>query len=53
MEFIKSERGKSKLVYKGFIYVKQKELANNVISCKCEKRRNGIVKPKLKHAMIK
>ena len=40
MEYIKSERGKDKLVYEGYTYVKQKDLANGVVSFECEGRRN-------------
>ena len=40
MELIKSERGKDKLVYGGHMYVKQKNLANGVVSFECVERRN-------------
>ena len=40
MEFITSTKGGSKLVYEGFVYVKQKNLANGVVSYECEMRRN-------------
>ena len=40
MEYIKSVRGGDKLVYEGHIYVKQKDLANGVVSFECEERRN-------------
>ena len=48
MEFVQSERGKMKLIYEGYIYVKQKELANNVTSYECEKRRHNNCKAKVK-----
>lgn len=48
MEFVQSERGKRKLIYDGYIYVKQKELANSVISYECEKRRHSNCKAKVK-----
>lgn len=48
MEFVQSERGKRKLIYDGYIYVKQKELANCVISYECEKRRHSNSKSKVK-----
>ncbi|KAK7065780.1 hypothetical protein SK128_024439 [Halocaridina rubra] len=37
MEFVQIEWCKRKLIYVGYIYVKQKELANSVISYECEK----------------
>ena len=40
MEYIKSIRGGDKLVYEGHIYVKQKDLANGVVSFECEEGRN-------------
>ena len=49
MEFVKSETGGEKLVYEGYLYVKQKNLANNVVSYECDKRRNkGNCKAKVK-----
>ena len=39
MEFVKSEKGKDKLIYEGFEYVKQKNLANEVVSFECIQRR--------------
>ena len=41
MELITSTKGGSKLVYEGFVYLKQKTLANGVVSYECEMRRNG------------
>ena len=38
-ETVASIRGKNKIILNGFIYVKQKNLANNVISYECERRR--------------
>ena len=40
MEFIKSDRGKDRLVYDGYVYVKQKYLTTGVVSFECEERRN-------------
>ena len=40
MEFITSTLGGRKLVYQGFIYVKQKNLSQGVESYECEMRRN-------------
>ena len=41
MELITSTKGGSKLVYEGFVYVKQKTLVNGVVSYEGEMRRNG------------
>ncbi len=41
MEFITSIRGGRKLVYEGYIYVKQKDLARGVVSYECEMRKRG------------
>ena len=48
MEFIQSERGKRKSIYEGYIYVKQKDLANGVVSYECERRRHNNCKAKIK-----
>ena len=40
MEFIKSNRGGNKVLYEGYIYVKQKDLADGAVSYECEMRRN-------------
>ena len=48
MEFVRSESGKMNLIYEGYIYVKQKELANNVTSYECEKRHHNNCKAKVK-----
>ena len=49
MDFIRSSRGKDRLVHDGYIYVKQKDLANGVVSFECEERRNkAVCKAKLK-----
>ena len=37
MEYVKSEKGKEKLLFEGFVYVKQKNLAKGVVSFECEK----------------
>ena len=41
MEFVKLERGKTRIALNGYLYVKQKGLANEVISYECEKRRQN------------
>ncbi|KAG7174177.1 ATP synthase subunit a-like 2, partial [Homarus americanus] len=46
--FVQSERGKTKLIYGVYIYVKQKELVNGVISYECERRRHNNFKAKVK-----
>ena len=38
MEYVKSEKGKEKLLFEGFVYVKQKNLAKRVVSLECEKQ---------------
>ena len=38
MHKVDSIHGKQKIMYNGYVYVKQKSLANGVISYKCEKR---------------
>ena len=42
MEFIDLANGKQKILFEGYIYVKQKNLAAGRISWECEKRRNAI-----------
>lgn len=41
MEFFTSARGGQKISLDGYIYTKQKNLANNVVSYECEKRRQN------------
>ena len=41
MEFIKSSKEKHQLILDGYLYNKQKELADNVISLECVDRRNS------------
>lgn len=53
MEFVVSDKGKRKVVYNGYVFVKQKQLANGITSYECEKRRQnkekqGECKAKLK-----
>ena len=48
MEFVHSNHGKMKLVYQGYVYVKQKDLVNGVVSYECEKRRHSNCKAKVK-----
>lgn len=48
MEFVQSEHDKRKLIYDGYIYVKQKELENSVISYECEKCQHSNCKTKIK-----
>ena len=40
IEFITSTEGCWKLVYKGFVYVKRKDLTNGVVSYECKMRRS-------------
>ena len=40
MEFVNSNKGEPQLILDGYIYTKQKDLANNVISWECVERRN-------------
>lgn len=39
MEMIESIRGKTKITYNGYTYVKQKLLEDEIVSYECEKRR--------------
>ena len=48
MEFTITEKGNSKLIHEGYIYVFQKNPANDVTSWDCEKRRRGECKAKIK-----
>ena len=41
MDNLKSTKGQTKIVHEGYIYVKQKNLANGVILYECELRKNG------------
>ena len=41
MDTVTSTRGKAKICYKGFVYVKHKALAEGVRSYECEKRRGA------------
>ena len=41
MEFTTTEKGNRKLIHEGYMYVFQKNLANDVTSWECEKRRRG------------
>ena len=49
MEFITSNKGSIKLLYRGFSYVKQKDLVDNVVSYECVRRRsaNGTCKARI------
>ena len=38
MEFISSNKGGMKIAFEGYVYAKQKELANKVLSYECELR---------------
>ena len=42
MEKVTSVRGKNKIMYGGYVYVKQKNLSAGVISYECEKRRGNV-----------
>lgn len=48
MEFVESERGQQKLCHQSYVYVKQKNLANGVVSWECERRRKYNCTAKLK-----
>ena len=48
MEFVTTERRKLKIIHEGFIYVFQKNLANEIRSYECELRRRGHCKAKIK-----
>lgn len=48
MEVIRSQKGNHKVIYNGYIYVYQKELANDLRSFECENRRKGQCKAKVK-----
>ena len=50
MEFISSNKGSLKLLYHGYSYVKQKDLANNVECYECVRRRNanGVCKARIR-----
>ena len=47
MEFTTTEKGNRKLIHEGYMYVFQKNLANDV-TWECEKRRRGECKAKIK-----
>ena len=48
MVFTTTEKRNRKLIHEGCMYVFQKNLANDVTSWKCEKRRTGECKAKIK-----
>ena len=48
MEFTTTEKENRKLIHGGYMYAFQKNLANDVTSYECEKRRRGECKPKIK-----
>ena len=48
MEWIINSRGKNKVAYEGYIYTHQKQLANDVESYECERRRHDSCKCKVK-----
>ena len=48
MEFTTTEKGNRKLIHEGYTYVFEKNLANDVTSWECEKRRRGECKAKMK-----
>lgn len=55
MQFVKSRKGKEKVIFEDYVYVKQKNLANGVVSFECEKRRNKLeckAKIKLRKGML-
>ena len=48
MEFTTTKKGNRKLIHEGYMYVFQKNLANDATSWECEKRRRGECKTKTK-----
>ena len=48
MEFVQTIKGKNKLFLNGYLYVKQKNLANGYVSYECEKSRQTKVECKAK-----
>ena len=48
MEFVLSQKGERKVIYDGFVYVFQKNLANDLRSFECRRRRKGECKSKIK-----
>ena len=48
MEFVSSQKRKQKIIRNGFIYVFQKDLANEVRSYECELRKKSQCKAKIK-----
>ena len=47
MEYVKSEKRKDNLLFEGFVYAKQKNLAKGVVSFECEKHRYSTAKVKV------
>jgi hypothetical protein len=47
MEFVKTEKGSRKLIFEGFCYVKQKDLAGGKVCWECDRRRKRQCKAKL------
>ena len=52
MEFVRSEKGARKLIRNGYMYVYQKDLADEVTSWECELRRRGRCKARVKYTRI-
>ncbi|KAK6183259.1 hypothetical protein SNE40_010770 [Patella caerulea] len=48
MEYITSERGQQKLSYQGFIYLRDRILANGAVARECEKSRHSKCKARVK-----
>jgi hypothetical protein len=48
MDFVSSQKRKPKIIHNGYIYVFQKDLANEIRSYECELRRKGHCKAKIK-----
>ena len=48
MEFVTSQKRQQKLIHEGYVYVFQKDLANDLRSFECVMRRTGQCKAKLK-----
>ena len=51
MEFTESQKGKQKVLHSGYIYVFQKDLANDIRSFECELRRKEQYNARLKLAL--
>ena len=39
MEFVTTNKGQQKLCYQGYLFIRQKDLANGAVGWECERRR--------------